>query len=243
MPIDITVHTTRTETADDRIDTGDTAPDVRDLAKTTRIGVVLGGRYPLTLCGVSYILEKEHDHAVLAVCTDATSTLEAVERHRPDIVILDLDRSATFNVLRRIHHQVPSARIVVLTAAAEYADMIDAMRVGARAIVGKELPPDAFMTCIRKVYTSEPIDGPSGDGVFREPHRTGASARRMMRQLTPRETEIARLAVLGVPTREIANRLAVKQGTVKIHLHSIYDKLSVGGRLGLILFARRHGLA
>jgi DNA-binding CsgD family transcriptional regulator len=50
------------------------------------------------------------------------------------------------------------------------------------------------------------------------------------------------MAALGVSTREIADRLAVKRGTVKIHLHSIYDKLSVGGRLGLIVFARRHGL-
>jgi DNA-binding NarL/FixJ family response regulator len=46
-----------------------------------------------------------------------------------------------------------------------------------------------------------------------------------------------------VSTREIAARLDVKQGTVKIHLHSIYDKLNVAGRLGLILVARRHGLA
>ena len=58
-----------------------------------------------------------------------------------------------------------------------------------------------------------------------------------------RETEIARLAVLGISTRDIAERLDVKQGTVKIHLHSIYEMLNVGGRLGLVLFARRHGLA
>jgi DNA-binding NarL/FixJ family response regulator len=60
--------------------------------------------------------------------------------------------------------------------------------------------------------------------------------------LTRRETEIARLAAVGLPTREIAARLAVKHGTVKIHLHSIYEKLKVEGRLGLVLFARRHRL-
>jgi RNA polymerase sigma factor (sigma-70 family) len=68
------------------------------------------------------------------------------------------------------------------------------------------------------------------------------SIRQLARGLTPRETEIVRLAIKGVPTKEIAVRLAVRQGTVKVHLHNIYEKLQVDGRLGLILFARRHGL-
>jgi DNA-binding NarL/FixJ family response regulator len=64
----------------------------------------------------------------------------------------------------------------------------------------------------------------------------------MARGLTQRETEIVRLAIKGISTKEIAARLAVRQGTVKVHLHNIYDKLQVDGRLGLILFARRQGL-
>jgi DNA-binding CsgD family transcriptional regulator len=67
--------------------------------------------------------------------------------------------------------------------------------------------------------------------------------RHISRHLTPREAEIARLAIRGISTKDIAMRLGLKHGTVKIHLHSIYEKLDVDGRLGLILIGRRHGLA
>jgi DNA-binding NarL/FixJ family response regulator len=207
------------------------------------IGLVLAGHHPLTLCGLSQVFEKERDCAVLAVCADAEAVVEAVRRHQPDIVILDLDRNAAFRALRRIQRTRVSTRVVVLAAASDDNEMVDAVRLGARAVILKELPPEAFVTCIRKVYAGERSPDGNGAHLVSNLFKRAPSLRHVGRQLTPRETEIARLAVLGISTRDIAARLDVKQGTVKIHLHSIYEKLNVGGRLGLILFARRHGLA
>ena len=62
------------------------------------------------------------------------------------------------------------------------------------------------------------------------------------RLLTPRELEIVRLAAQGLRNREIAERLSITEGTVKIHLHNIYEKLGVTGRSQLILHATREGL-
>jgi two-component system nitrate/nitrite response regulator NarL len=208
------------------------------------IGLVLAGQHPLTLCGLSQVFGREADCAVLEVCTDVEGTLDAVRRHQPDVLMLDLDRNGTFKILRRVQRERLATRVVVLAAASEETDMVDAMRVGARAIVFKELPPEAFVACVRKVHREERwLDTPHDGRLVTRLSRNGTSARHSTRQLTPRETEIARLAVLGISTRDIAERLDVKQGTVKIHLHSIYEKLNVGGRLGLVLFARRHGLA
>jgi DNA-binding NarL/FixJ family response regulator len=207
------------------------------------VGLVLGGRHPLTLCGLSQVLGREEDFAVLAVGTTHEAILEEVRRHEPRVVILDLDQKATFKLLRRLRRHDVSTRIVVLTSASEYNDMADALLMGAQAVVKKEVSVDAVVACIRRVCdsTQRPDDGPAQRVVGRL-FTAGTLLRRATRQLTPRETEIAQMAALGVSTREIADRLAVKRGTVKIHLHSIYDKLSVGGRLGLIVFARRHGL-
>jgi DNA-binding NarL/FixJ family response regulator len=206
--------------------------------------VVVGGHHPLTLCGLSQVLEQEGGFAVLAVATDVEAILEAIRRHQPSIVILDLDRDGTFRLLRRLRRQGPVTRVIVLTAAADYTDMLDTVRIGARAVIRKELAPDEFVACIRNVHRGErSVDGATGARSISDLFNAGTAIRRGARQLTPREAEIARIAVLGISTREIADRLDVKQGTVKIHLHSIYDKLNVGGRLGLVLFARRHGLA
>jgi DNA-binding NarL/FixJ family response regulator len=60
--------------------------------------------------------------------------------------------------------------------------------------------------------------------------------------LTPREIEIVRLVAQGLRNKELANRLSITEGTVKIHLHNIYDKLGVDGRLELVLCAQQRGL-
>jgi DNA-binding NarL/FixJ family response regulator len=220
------------------------APEAVRERSAKGISLVLAGHHPLTLCGLSQVLEKEPDCTVLASSTDAEAVVDVVRRHQPDIVILDLDRKGAFRALRRIQRAHLAARVIILASASDDKEMIDAVRLGAHAVVLKELPPEAFVTCIRKVHGGERAIEEPGDGsAISKLFKSSASLRHMPRQLTPRETEIARLAVLGIPTRDIAARLDVKQGTVKIHLHSIYEKLNVGGRLGLILFARRHGLA
>jgi len=203
-------------------------------------GLVLGGRHPLTLCGLSQVLGREEGFTVLAVATTHDAILEEVRRHRPCVVILDLDQNATFKLLRRLQRHGVSTRIVVLSSASEYNEMAEeALLMGAHAVVKKEVSADAVVACIRRVCDSmQGLD----DGTAHRFVGAGTMPRRATRPLTPRETEIARMAALGVSTREIADRLAVKRGTVKIHLHRIYDKLSVGGRLGLIRFAHRRGL-
>jgi DNA-binding NarL/FixJ family response regulator len=208
------------------------------------IRLVLAGHHPLTLCGLAQVFEKEPDFQVLSVCSNVDSTLQAVRRLQPDIVRLDLDVNDTFTVLRRIQRERLQGHVVVLAAASDNNEILDAARLGARAVVLKEWPPETFVSCVRKVYDGDlALDSPTSNVLVPRLSRGRATQRHAARQLTPREAEIARLAVRGVSTREIAARLDVKQGTVKIHLHSIYDKLNVAGRLGLILVARRHGLA
>jgi DNA-binding NarL/FixJ family response regulator len=209
------------------------------------IGLILAGHHPLTLCGLSQIFERESDCGVLATCTDADATLKALRWHQPEILILDLDlpRKGAFTVLRRIQRERLFTRVVLLAAASDDDEVVEAVRLGARAVVLKEMPPEAFVTCVRKIHGGEQwLEGHTAGRLVSKLFKGGTPIRHAHRQLTPREAEIARLAVRGVSTREIAVSLAVKQGTVKIHLHHIYGKLNVGGRLGLILFTRRQDL-
>jgi DNA-binding NarL/FixJ family response regulator len=210
------------------------------------IGLVLAGHHPLILFGLAQVFRGEADCCILATCTDTDGTLDAVQRHQPHILILDVDlpRNGAFTVLRRIRRDRLSPRVILLATASDDNQIVDGVRLGASAVVLKEMPPEAFVTCVRKVHAGQQwLEGQAVSTLVSKLFRGGTSIQDVARQLTPRESEIARLAIQGISTRDIAARLAVKQGTVKIHLHSIYDKLSVGGRLGLMLFARRHGLA
>jgi DNA-binding NarL/FixJ family response regulator len=70
-------------------------------------------------------------------------------------------------------------------------------------------------------------------------HESGAGE--MARNLTRREIEVARMIADGLPNKRVADRLAITEGTAKLHLHNIYSKLNLSGRVGLVRYMQRHG--
>src|SRR5207302_8843209 len=97
--------------------------------------------------------------------------------------------------------------------------------------------------CVRRVHHGEQVldQDMLKRALARGTKRTVAAAAAIA-SLTPRETEIVRLAAQGLRNRELAQRLSITEGTVKIHLHNIYEKLGVDGRLELVLSAQQRGL-
>jgi RNA polymerase sigma factor (sigma-70 family) len=209
------------------------------------ITLVLADHYPLTLSGLCQLFKQEEGFEVLATCADADGALDAVRAHSPAVLVLDIEFPANgaFVVLRQIRREKLVPHIVLLASTLDDYQVLDAMRLGANGVVLREMSPDSIIRCVRKVHAGEQwLEQQTVERAMSRGLKHEATIRQLARGLTPRETEIVRLAIKGVPTKEIAVRLAVRQGTVKVHLHNIYEKLQVDGRLGLILFARRHGL-
>jgi RNA polymerase sigma factor (sigma-70 family) len=209
------------------------------------ITLVLADHYPLTLSGLCQLFRQEDGFEVLATCADADAALEAVRKHGPAVLMLDIEFPANgaFTVLRQIRREKLPPHVVLLASTLDDNQVLDAMRLGASAVVLREMSPESFVRCVRKVHAGEQwLEKQAVERALGRLVKHETTIRQFARGLTPRETEIVRLAIKGVPTKEIAARLAVQQGTVKVHLHNIYEKLQVDGRLGLILFARRHGL-
>jgi DNA-binding NarL/FixJ family response regulator len=209
------------------------------------ITLVLADHYPLTLSGLCQLFKQEVGFEVLAACADADATLDAVRKHSPAVLVLDIEFPANgaFLVLRQIRREKLPPQIVLLASALDDHQVLDAMRLGANGVVLREMSPESVVRCVRKVHAGEQwLEKQAVESAMGRLVKHETNIRQLARGLTPRETEIVRLAIKGVPTKDIAVRLAVRQGTVKVHLHNIYEKLQVDGRLGLILFARRHGL-
>jgi DNA-binding NarL/FixJ family response regulator len=209
------------------------------------LSLVLADHHPLTLSGLCQLFEKEPGCAVVAACSDTESALDAVRKHSPAIVVLDIELplDGAFMVLNEVRRERLSTQVVLLASRLEDHQVVEAVRLGARGVVLKEMSPETLVQCVWRVNAGElclekAAVGPALNRLV----KAEVAIRQAARGLTPRETEIVRLAIKGVPTKDIATRLAVRQGTVKVHLHNIYDKLQVDGRLGLILFARKHGL-
>lgn len=207
--------------------------------------LVLADHHPLTLAGLCQLFGKEENCAVLAACSDAETALDAVRKHNPSVLVIDVELPANgaFSVLRQIQRETLPTHVVLLSTMLDDDRVLDGVRLGAHGVILKEMSPELLVRCVRGVHAGEKwLEKEVVERAVSGLLRHEGAIHQLARGLTPRETEIVRLAIKGVPTRDIAARLAVRHGTVKVHLHNIYDKLQVNGRLGLILFARRQGL-
>ncbi|HEX6212174.1 MAG TPA: response regulator transcription factor [Methylomirabilota bacterium] len=210
-----------------------------------RIRLVLVDDHPIVLDGLEQLFGVEGDFEVVGRATDAEMALRVIEDRQPDVVVLDLamPRRDGLWLLQQISERHLDTRVVLLTAHLDEHRFGEAVRLGAAGVVLKEMAPRLLVECVRKVHAGEQWLEPQEVVRARKRLRERESEReQVLRLLTPRELEIVQLAARGMRNREIATMLSITEGTVKIHLHNIYEKLGVTGRPQLILIATRHGL-
>ena len=210
------------------------------------ISLVLADDHPIVLEGLVQLFRLEADCHVVARCRNGEETLAAVRRHRPDILVLDIRMPGKdgFEVLREIAQDALTTRVVLLTAALDEEQVVEAVGLGAWGLVLKEMAPETLVQCVRAVSRGERwLDNRSLVRALEKVAQREAEAGRVATLITPRELEIVRMVATGLRNKEIAARLSITEGTVKLHLHHIYEKLQVDGRLTLLVYARQHGLA
>jgi DNA-binding NarL/FixJ family response regulator len=210
-------------------------------APAAGIELVLADSHPVMLDGLERLCRSE-GFSVVARCTDGEEALRAVRKHRPAILLLDLNlaRRDGLAVLRELRHDNLPTRVVLLSSEPEDEQISEAIRLGVRGVVLKEMPSHLLVQCIRKVHGGEQwFEKRSVGRLLEKLLRREVASRQLALDLTSRELEIVRLVSAGLRNREIAHRLFVKEGTVKIHLHNIYRKLNLNGRMALTLYAQK----
>jgi DNA-binding NarL/FixJ family response regulator len=208
--------------------------------------VVLVDDHPIVLNGLKQLFESSSDFTVVESCSRGEQALEALRTREAHVLLLDLRMPGLtgLEVLSELSRSASSCRAVVLTAAISDEEVVEAMSRGAHGVVLKESSPETLLECVRKVHSGEQwLDRESMARAFGRVMRRESAAREAARILTPRETEVAQMVAQGLRNKIIAERLSISEGTVKIHLHNIYEKVKVNGRLELVLWAQEHGLA
>jgi DNA-binding NarL/FixJ family response regulator len=209
------------------------------------IRLVLADDHPLVLNGLENLFRTEEDFQVLARCINGVETLQAVREHRPDVLVLDIRMPVKdgLEVVRELQKEKLPTRMVLLTAVLEERELIEAVRLGVQGIVLKEMAPQMLLRCIRKVHAGEQwIELRSAKQALEKMLRREAGAREVSAKLTPQEMTIVRMAAGGLRNKEIADKLHISEGTVKVHLHNIFEKLKVDSRLALLRYAQEKGL-
>jgi two-component system, NarL family, nitrate/nitrite response regulator NarL len=201
------------------------------------IDLVLADDHPIVLAGLENMFRRERDIRVVATCSDGVETLRAVDRYRPDVAVLDLrmPRMHGLAVVRQMRNDKVTTRAVLLAATLDDDDLIEAIDLGVRGIVLKEMAPRLVVQCVREVHANGRwLEKRSVAQALDKLIRRQASTREIEKVLTPREMEIARAVASGLRNKETAEKFGIAEGTVKIHLHLIYEKLNIDGRMALV---------
>lgn len=205
------------------------------------ISIVMADDHPLILSGLTNLFQLEDDLQIMESCSNGTDALQAVRKYLPDVALLDISMSGMngLAVCRQIREDKLPTRLVLLTAALKEEEMAEAIHLGVQGIVLKEMAPQLLVQCIRKVHSGEQwVERHSTRQTLEKMLRREAGAREVTALLTPRELDLVRLVATGLRNREIADKLFISEGTVKVHLHNIYEKLNVDGRMALLRYAQ-----
>jgi two-component system NarL family response regulator len=203
---------------------------------TDKIRVLIADDHITVLEGLAAIISRQPDMAVLAAASDGAEVVALWQKHHPDITLVDLRMPTLDGVgaIEAIRRQDASARLIVLTTFDTDADLLNAIKAGAKGYLLKDSGREELLDCLRRVYRGETWLPASlvqklATSLHREP-------------LTAREVEVLQFLADGKSNKEISTALTISEATVKSHLGNIFRKLDVLSRTEAIATASKRGL-
>jgi len=206
------------------------------MGKNAEITILTVDDHPLIRDGLAAVIEREPDMRVVAEAGDGEQALEQYRAHQPAIVLMDLRMPVMDGVeaIQAIRGEFPAARIIALTTYEGDEDIYQALAAGASGYLLKDMLRTELIEVIRKVH----------QGYRGIPHAIAAKLATHTPRigLTPREIEVLRLMAEGKSNPEIAVALGRAEGTMKIHVQNILQKLGAADRTQAVTIALRRGI-
>src|SRR5258706_10793462 len=203
------------------------------------ISVVIADRHPVVLQGLTSVLRPESGFKVVASCSDGKHCIETIRSLVPDIAILDISLPSLtgLGILTTANSEGLSTRLVFFIASIEDRELVMSAAAGAYGIIPKDVELEILVQSLRQVADGQRLlPLPSAQAGSRE-QRNIAMSDNALTVLTERERQIMRLVSEGLSNKEIGRRLNISDGTIKQHLHHIYQKLEISNRTVLAALA------
>ncbi len=212
----------------------------------TRTRILLVDDHDIVRLGLKTLLDDEPDLQVVGEAGTAREALQAVERLRPDIVLMDvrIPGGGGIQATRQIVKQFPATRIVMLTSYADDALIVDAIRAGAMGYVLKQVGNEELLRAIRAVERGEALlDSATTARLLSRVREVERKAEEdAFRGLSERELQVVVQVARGKTNAEIGKELHLSENTVRHYISTILEKLHLANRIELAAFAVQHGI-
>lgn len=204
--------------------------------ETVRIRVLSVDDHPLVREGIAALINDQPDMRMAAQGASGKEAIQCFRDHQPDVVLMDvrLPDMSGIDAMITIRSEFPDARIIIVTSSEGDTEMQRALEGGARGYMLKSMPPKDLLEAIRKVHAGKKAIPP--EIAARLANHYGDET------LTDREIEILQQIAEGNRNRDIADRLFISEGTVKVHIKHIMGKLGANDRTQAITIAVRRGI-
>ncbi|MDR3749154.1 MAG: response regulator transcription factor [Acidobacteriota bacterium] len=215
---------------------------------TNAIKVLIADDHPVVRVGLRNMLQADGHVKVVAEAQDGVEAIHMVRALRPDVLLLDLamPKMPGMETLRELTGETTHTRTIVLTGLIDKRQILEALQLGARGVILKDAVMEHLSACIRSVMQGQYwLEGRPVQNlvqVLRDLAAQTAPPPRKTFGLTARELEVVALITEGSTNKHIAQTFGISEETVKRHLTNIFNKLGVGNRLELALFALNHNL-
>jgi two-component system nitrate/nitrite response regulator NarL len=202
--------------------------------------VVIADRHPVVLQGLTNLLGPHSGFKVVACCSDGTNCIEAIRNLVPDLAILDISMYGLtgLDILAIANSESLPTRIVFFVASIDENELVMAAAAGAYGVILKDVAPETLVQSLQQVAAGHRLLPrlASEQAIPREQEHV-AIRENVLAVLTDRERQIMRLVSEGLSNKEIGRRLNLADGTIKVHLHNIYQKLEINNRTVLAALA------
>jgi RNA polymerase sigma factor (sigma-70 family) len=208
-----------------------------------RTSVVIADRHPVVQQGLTSVFESESGFEVVACCSDGQNCIEALRNLSPDIAILDIAMPGLtgLEILAIANAENLTTRLVFFTASVEDHELVMLAAAGAYGVLLKDVAPEILLQSLRQVAEGQRLLPLSSSNQFvPRAQENIAIAENVLTVLTDRERQIMHLVSEGLSNKEIGRRLNIADGTIKVHLHHIYQKLEISNRTVLAALAISH---
>lgn len=215
------------------------------------IKILLVDDHPLFRKGLRFLIDQDRDFTIIGEATDGLEGVKMTQQLNPDIVLLDIDMPVMRGIeaLPLMLNHRPDLAVLMLTVSEDSQDLTEALRLGARGYLLKNIDTEFLLKSIRLALEGDNVLSPEMTTKLihqiRAPKEIAPKPIPKIQEdelLTPREREIIFWIVKGVSNKVIARELDITESTVKVHVQNILRKLELSSRVQVAIYAIEHGL-